>query len=321
MFRIKYVTLALAIALLFVNDHRCTAADITPGYSGMAQLSENSFLTVNDRKNQIEPGYRIGIIELTAKDGIVFTPVNVGDWKDEEGDPGDLEACCGIPGRSGEFLVAESGYYKGKFGRIFHFSLLKDSQGVWTVSVNKAFRIYNRKLDDKNCSYKGDEVEGIACFNSLGKTILVYGERGGLTSDGTKVGTIVWGALDFASYEFNQMGEAALVDKSLLCDRDCSDLLLTANGDSISVISVATQDKGDNGPFRSIVYRAGRFLVDANRKTVQFVLDCKPHILVDLSAIKVEAIAGPAKNAPDSKYSIGTDDELFGGIWRPLSGE
>jgi len=59
----------------------------------------------------------------------------------------------------------------------------------------------------------------------------------------------------------------------------------------------------------------------SKKKTVQFERDAKPHILSDLSGLKVEAIAGPAKNAPDSKYSIATDDEHFGGIWRPLFGE
>ena len=321
MLRIKYAVFSIAAAALLCHTSPASAGDI-PGYSGIAQVSDNAFLTVNDRKNPIESGYRLGVLAITAVDGIVFTPISVRDWMHSDKDPSDLEACCNIPGRDGEFLIAESGFFKGQFGRIFHVTLSKDKEGFWIVTVNKAFRIYNRKLNAKGRSYEGDQVEGIACFNALGKTMLVYGERGGSTHSGKKVGTIVWGTIDFETYQFDKFGEAPLVNQSVLGDRDCSAMRLAANEDgSISVLSVATRDAGDSGPFHSVLYRAGRFMVDPKKKTVQFERDAKPHILSGLSGLKVEGIAGPAKNAPDSKYSIATDDEHFGGIWRPLFGE
>ena len=310
----------MILAILLYHAPTATAADI-PGYSGMAQISENTYLTVNDRKNPIESGYRIGTIELTAGDGIVFTPIHVRDWRHDEKDPSDLEACCAIPGRDREFLIAESGFYKGNFGRIFHVALFKDPNGSWNIQVKKAIKIYTRRLDAKGRTYKGDQVEGIGCFNALGKTVLVYGERGGQTHQGKKVGTLVWGTIDLETDRFAKMGEAPLVNTSVLGDRDCSALRVIPDGHAaFSVLSVATRDAGDNGPFHSVLYRAGRFIVHPQNKTLQFERDTEPQILWELSGIKVEALSGPAQNAPESKYSIATDDEHLGGIWRPLFG-
>ncbi|MCP4256793.1 MAG: hypothetical protein GY774_04600 [Planctomycetes bacterium] len=319
--RIISTAFPIAVAALLYCPSLASSVDV-PGYSGMAQISDNTFLTVNDRKNPIESGYRLGVIAFTAVDGIIFTPISVEDWMHEDKEPSDLEACCSIPDRDGEFLVAESGFYKGDFGRIFRVVVSKNKEGFWTAAVKKAFTIYDRKLDAKDRSYKGDEIEGMACFEALGKTILVYGERGGPTDAGKKTGTIVWGTIDFATYRFGKLGEAPLVNQSVLGDRDCSALRLITNEDgSVSVLSVATRDADDNGPFHSVLFRAGRFMVNPKKKTIEFERDAKPQILSDLSGVKVEALAGPAKNAPDSKYSIATDDEHFGGVWRPLFGE
>jgi hypothetical protein len=309
----------LVLALLW-----CTipagASDV-PGYGGMTKISDNTFLTVNDRKNPIHPGYRLGIIKLTEKDGIVFTPIEVLDWMHEEKEPSDLEACCAIPGRGSEFLIAESGFYKGSFGRIFHIALSRAGGNAWNARVIKAFKIYTRPLDAKKRTFKGDQVEGLACFNALGKTILVYGERGGAVHNGKKLGTLVWGTLDLGTHRFQKIGEAPLVDTSLLDARDCSDIhLVPEKNGSISVLSIATQDAGDNGPFYSVLYRAGRFVIDPKAETVRFVRGAEPEIFSVLSGIKVDALAGPAKNAPESKYSIATDDEIYGGIWRPIFG-
>lgn len=319
MLHIKFVLFAIVIAALSSYGSPALPDD-NPGYSGMTQTSPNTFLAVHDGKHPTESGYRLSIIALTALNGVVVTPVGVSDWTVQDA-PSDLEAICAIPGRKGEFLVAESGFYEGKYGRMFHLTLVQDTEGFWTVTVNQSFKIYKRKLDLNSSSYQGDLVEGIACFNALGKTILVYAERGGLIHNGKKLGTIVWGTMDFDTYQFGKLGEAPLVGNSVLGDRDCSELFLTPNEDgSISVLSVATRDEGDNGPFHSVIFQAGQFIVDQKNKTIKFARDAKPQILAELSGIKVEALAGPARNAPKSSFSIATDDERYGGIWRPVFG-
>ncbi len=312
------MTCALAAATLVLLG-QAVAETGTPGYSGMVKVSDNAFFTVNDRKNPSEPGYRLGIVSLTPNSGIVFTPINVPDWNDEDGEPRDLEACCAVPGRANEFLLAESSVFDGNFGRTFHVTLSRDDRRVWRVVVNWVSRTYDRDLDRRRRTYSGDQIEGMACFNALGKTILVYGERGGSTRGGTKLGTIVWGAMDLGSGKFSKIGEAPLARRSLLGDRDCSALrLVRQEDDAVSVLSVATRDMGDNGPFRSLLYCAGQLAVDSDKRSIRFVRNDEPQVLSSLSGIKVEALSGPAKNAPKSKFSIATDDENFGGIWRPL---
>ena len=89
--------------------------------------------------------------------------------------------------------------------------------------------------------------------------------------------------------------------------------------------SVATSDPKDFGdprdlgPFRSAVYLGGTLTVTppdisfAPRKTEEIV-----HW--DFDGLKVEAIAAPAEMFKDTGgLSIATDDELYNGIWRPIS--
>lgn len=304
----------LCVAGLTVN-----AAE-QPGYSGMVLISKNTFLTINDRKNTIEPGSRLGVLTVTQNDGIFFCPLNVVDWLDrDDKEPSDLEACCSIPGRPNEFLLAESGYFENKYGRIFHVRLTKGEKNRWKVEVIQPFRIpYQRERDNKGTTYKGDEVEGMACFQAFGKNILVYGERGGQTKTGNKLARIIWGELNLDDHSFNLLGDEALVTSSLLGDRDCSDLFLKQGYDTQIVWSVSTIDSGDTGPFRSVVYRAGSLVLNKEKKKVKYMPLSDPIVSWHIDGLKVEALAAPAGSVSQSGFSIGTDDEDFGGIWRPL---
>jgi hypothetical protein len=98
--------------------------------------------------------------------------------------------------------------------------------------------------------------------------------------------------------------------------RGCSDLYL----DPAGVLWVATsEDTGDAGPFRSSVWRFGPFMPDRlsvfdhyfytdqlSRNNVAWVMD----------GIKIEALAAPLLDG--SVLSYATDDESYGGVWRPL---
>lgn len=288
-------------------------------YSDLVAVSGNSFLTVNDRKNPIHAGFRVGLLSVTRDKGIIFQPITVSNWRDREQAPSDLEACCAIPNRPNEFLLAESGCYNGKFGRIFHVLLTTCDAGPPSIVVLGVMRIYERKLDDRQRSFDGDNVVGIECFEAFGKTILVYGERGGQTHSGTKPGTIVWGELDLNEYQFKKIGESALVPRSFPGYRDCSALYLVADEKQrVSIFSVATTDPDDNGPFDSFIYRAGSFVLDTKSSAVTFEMDLQPTILATVPGLKVEGLAGPASNVPNSDFSIATDDENLGGVWRPV---
>jgi hypothetical protein len=296
---------------------RAVNAEEWPGYSGMVKITDNTFLTINDRKNLIEPGPRLGVLTILEDHGIIFYPLSVDDWFDREKEPSDLEACCSIPNRPNEFLLAESGYYKNKFGRIFHVRLTKTEECIWRVEVIQAVRIYNRKLDDKGSTYKFNQVEGIACYQAFGKTFLIYGERGG---QNTKLARIIWGELNLDKKDpFVLLGDKALVAKSLLGDRDCSDLFLKQGSDSHIVWSVATIDSDINtGPFKSVIYEAGSITLNTKKEIIDFEPNNDPNVIWQLDGLKVEALATPASSIPKSEVSIGSDDEDYGGIWRPL---
>ncbi|MDR4497135.1 MAG: hypothetical protein MRK02_04310 [Candidatus Scalindua sp.] len=315
----KYFTLFIALLMQLLISGLSVNGGVLPGISGMVRISEDTFLIIHDRKNTLEPGPRLDLLTITRDDGIFCNPLSVDDWLDEDQEPNDLEACCSIPGRPYEFLLAESGCYRNKFGRVFHIRLTKSEGSVWTVEVIQVFRIYHQKCDDEGNTYEGDQVEGIACFRAYGKTILVYGERGGKTEKSTKPGRIIWGELNLNKDDpFVLLGDNVLAASSLLGARDCSDLFLKQGHDSHIVWSVAVIDNGDRGPFKSVIYEAGSFVLSSKEGKIEFVLNPEPDIIWQLDGLKVEALAAPAGSVTQSVISIGTDDEDYGGIWRPL---
>jgi len=310
----------LVLGALLIPVFGLAYATEWPGYSGMALVEKNIFLAVNDLKSH-KSGSRVTILKITAKNGIEHETVTVeGDnWNHPDGKPSDLEACTAIPGRPFEFLLSESGKYKGRFGRIFHIRLNKVAEGKWRLFVLKALQIYDHELDDDQSTYKGDQVEGISCFRDVNnRLILVYAERGGKSKEGKKTARIIWGELDLDKYKFERHGTETLVTGTVLGGRDCSDLFLESENRSQIVWSVATIDEGDIGPFKSVVYRAGDLTMDPGKNRYQFESEPEPLIYWRLDGLKVEALAAPAAVVVKSGFSIGTDDEDFGGIWRPL---
>ena len=75
----------------------------------------------------------------------------------------------------------------------------------------------------------------------------------------------------------------------------------------------AAVDPGDDGPFRSVVYLIGH--VDANQNPPIKLYNSDTYWVID--GFKVEGVA--AREDDRLPLSIGTEDENFGGVWRPLS--
>ena len=289
-------------------------------YSDLAIVSDNVFLAVTDRKTPSESGCRVMLLNLTGSDGVQVQPVSVGDWRDSENEPSDLEACCKIPNRDNEFLLAESGCYHGRYGRIFHVTLNLENPRSPELTVNGVMRIYDRPLNAEQGSYSGDNVAGMVCFEAAGNFVLAFGERGGESAHGAKLGTLVWGQLDLEKHRFSRWGESPLVNKSVLQSRDCAALHLTEISDgSFSLLSVATQDPGGNGPFYSVVYRAGKFVPGKIEGRIEYQRCAALEVLSTIDGHKVEGLASSVSNAPKSDFSISTDDENLGGVWRAIT--
>jgi hypothetical protein len=271
------------------------------GYSGLVRIDESTFLVVHDTKDKSkEP--RLGTLTVQRGSSPLYFPVEV-DWGPEP--PNDLEGVCSVPNRMNEFLVIESGDER-KFARIFHIVLSKGLSRLsrWTISDKQIIPLSERTVN----------LEGLACVaDKTGRLILLLGERGGSKENPT--GKIRWGTLDLISRSFESSGEKKLtvpssIDLGQRETRACADLYVDAEH---RIWSVATQDQGNDGPFRSVIYQAGTINPDASDPIQLFP---RTDAAWTLDGVKVEGLAtSPIEGSP---MSIATDDENYEGIWRPL---
>lgn len=270
--------------------------------SGMVRLDHMSYLLVNDTKVG-EQGPRLGILKFSADMTPAYTELQA-NWESVGGLSNDLECLCAIPGREGEFLAAESRYRGNRFGRLIHFSLEPASEAggeriAQMLGVLQLPRLY-------------DQIEGMDIGRAAnGNLILVLGERG--TDD--LGGKISWGQIEFTgdSMSFLIQGDFSFKAPQLSAHedtRDCTDLYI--DGQNRLWVAAAI-DRGNKGPFESVVFRLGTF--DARRHRPTMSLD-PLEVMWQLDGFKVEAI-GAALSDPESLGFISEDEDL-GGIWRPL---
>lgn len=313
-----------------------------PGYSGMALLKDNRFVVVYDtkyKKNKKNRAPRVGLVtvEPVANGDILVdeTGINM-KWGKHRRPANDLEAICKVEGKENEFLLAESGdkLRYGVKGFIYHVKLKTGKKGKWKGAV------LNRiKMPDSLC-----EVEGIGCIDLNqngnankypGKYLVILGQRGGKNggncgwSDKNNPARIYWGILELKNgsgdLEFELSGHVTFTAVELGLNspgdvRSCSDLYV--DNDRRLWISAAV-DCGDRGPFRSVIYLAGKILPGNTSAPIQ-LLD-KPIVYWKDNRVKVEAIGPPPtfagtldalnKKAP-GLMSIGTDDEDLGSAWK-----
>ena len=294
------------------------AADVTSqppaaGISGMAQIDANSWLVVHDALS-FENGPRMSIITLSADSAPVFHPVTVDSWPDADGRASDLEALSPVPSRPGEYLMAESGTWQGKNGRIFHLRLDASTKQAAILGVMKL-----PVLADNKPHQVGDQYEGLACIRGIdGRLLLLLGERGG--SQKFPEGVIRWAILDIERHELHFTGkglEGVKVNapgkwKNRLANRDISDMYISPEG---KIWLSAAEDNGDNGPFTSVIYSPGRISGNFSQPVIA---DRHPEVWRTVGSVKIEALSGPAESVAGSRMSIGSDDENYGSIWRPV---
>ncbi len=296
------------VIFLFVYSQSVSASVI--GFSGMEQMDANSYLIVTDKKVRHD-GYRMGILRTVEDDKPVFSPLNIANWKHPDGQANDLESICRIPNKSNEFLLAEARYSKGKFGRIFHIEI-----GASGALVKNVFHL-PKIMDGEKIA--GNNFEGMVCLKKGNTTFVILGERGGSSS--YRNGRLYIGVLDYAH---SQLSWQEYLDKSVeivapgtwnntQAKRSISDLYLDQNG---IIWAVATEDAGDEGPFRSLIYQAASVSGQSEITPISAVNSKKAYWVID--GFKIESIAGPSAAVPDSYMSIATEDESYNGAWRPL---
>lgn len=275
----------------------------TPEMSGMARFGPDALLVISDAKGS-SPAPRASVLRLTGGKPLV-SPVIVDDWKGDP--PSDLEACCPVPGTSHDFFLAESGWWKDQAGRIFRLRLSHDPARGWVGTVVSSFHPF--PSPPGGSTPDPEQVEGMAAVLSpSGRIGLLLGRRG----SGEQPGRLVWGTLEGET--FSPAGEAPLDLREFVPGgRGCGDLSLVEEKGTWKVLSVAASDPGDQGPFRSVVCEVGTLGAGGMR-----FVPSSPKLLWQLDGLKVEALAPTPAGFGGSPFCVGTDDENYGGIWRPL---
>lgn len=292
-----------------------SAQAVELGFSGMTQMDDSHYLVVLDKK-VFHKGERVGVLKIGKKGKQSFKTVQVADWRDADGQASDLESVCKLPNTENEYLLAESGYWQGKFGRIFHVSLHKRQAEVLHVYHLPDFYSNAKGVD-------GDNFEGMECSARGDSTLIILGERGG--SERYPDGYLRFGVLnaDKSALDWHSYAHQALVIKApgvwrdAKAKRSISDLYLDKQG---TLWAVATEDAGDMGPFTSVIYAAAQLApqdkLAADQAPVRVISPRQVEWRVD--GFKVEALAAPTSRIAASRIAIGTEDEDFGGVWRAL---
>jgi hypothetical protein len=261
-----------------------TGTGMTEGISGLALVEHDSsrtlLLAVYDNKKEEQP--RLSLLTRRAGErGVQRQPIT---WTGAL--PIDLEAICRVPDKASEFLALTS---KGDLYRL----ALDRQRG--SVAVQAHARL-PRASD-------GSEFESFDVRVLGGKLIACWAERG----DKEQPAVVSCGVLDLAKLTIENSQEAVFTSPwPRDAARHMSDLRLTETG---VVLATATADPGDNGPFASALYLAGR--IDTAAGQVAFRAESSPARLWLTTKHKIEAlelVTGVAGG-----LIFGSDDEAAGG--------
>ena len=269
---------------------------LLPDLSGLAWVEGETFLAVHDAKVPDESGLpRVSLVEL-PHDGepLRWTPLAV-DWTD--GAPShDLESIARLPGTD-TYLLVESGNHGSPYQRVFVADLAGETLSVrevaaWPVPVY--------------------DVEGTAVARVGGDLYFLFAERAD-SEPGTE---IAWAKLTLDPLG---LGEVRRVPFRSLGPRGpgvrhVSALEVDERG---RVYAASAYDPDhDGGPFRSAVWCLGALRRDGGGDAT-LVLTEAPEHLATLGAVKVESLA-LYPSTGGAALVVGTDDEDYGGVVRPL---
>jgi hypothetical protein len=282
------------------------------GSSGMEKLGDNSYLVVYDLKNA-QAGTRLAMITITSEQ-MQISPISISDWG-EEGISNDLESICKIPGTIDEYFIAESGNWKGALGRIFHIRVDTTTFSAIVLGVTKLPYQHINTLE-----LVGDQYESMACLPyHSSERLLLLAERGG--SAVNPRGIVRWGIYNLSTHQlkFSDSGMQGMIvnapgnwmdEKN---KRDMTDLHIDAQG---GIWASASEDTSDMGPFYSVIYKLGQ--MDPENKERPFTINNNISKWVSVSGFKIEALSGPSQNI-NCTHAFGTEDEMYGGVWRAIS--
>jgi len=248
----------VCFVLFYLPAYATTTISSFPGISGIARMSSNEYLIVHDAKNceedkpRCDPkNPRIGLLNIKSASGrIEYKQLDFPAAASSLSS--DLEGVCRVPNKSNEFFLAESGYWDGKFGRIFHIRVTMQRRVVL--------------VDEFQLPKSGDQFEGIACIaiNSADVLILL-GERGG--SEANPKGVLRWGTYNLVTRQqpaWSEQSQEVTAPNPWGVSGLRTITGLSIDGENRLWGSAAVDPDNNDGPFRSVVYLIGH--VDVNIK-------------------------------------------------------
>jgi hypothetical protein len=267
--------------------------------SGLSWVEGDTFLAVHDAKNPEELDRpRVSLLRLpTSLAGIGWTKLSI-DWPAPLGQSGDLESVARIPGTN-LFLLVESG----------------ESQ----LAGRRLNRVFMVKIENSQLSLDSfvhlpqmfKNIEGSAVAKLGDRFVIICIERG----DHRAVTEVYWSYLQLRPLRFGSFQRVYFRPSGFAGRNKRPVTAVEIDSQNRVYVASAYDPEDDNGPFRSVIWRAGR--ITADRKNVRPGFQLRPVRLATLDGLKVESLAIRESNGKLELFA-GTDDENHGGILRPI---
>jgi hypothetical protein len=275
-------------------------ANTVPDFSGLAWVEGDTFLAVHDAKNPSENGRpRLSLLRLPESlAGITWKPLAI-DWPPPQGWSSDLESIARVPGTE-MYLLVESGERRSdgqRFRRVYLVQL-KNAQAVLLFFAELPGVFEN--------------IEGSAVARLGDRLIFICAERG----DGKLNSEVYWTDLQLDPLRFGTFRKTSFKSVGFAGKnkRPVSAIDIDASG---RIYVASAYDPDDNGPFTSVIWRAGHIRADRNKR-VRLVFHMKPLKLATLDGLKVESLAVREGKEGTIELFAGMDDEYYGGAVRPI---
>jgi hypothetical protein len=304
--RAAIVTGCLLIALVawtggagnLANTQTEQSVTSIPDLSGLEWVEGDTFLAVHDAKNPEELDRpRVSLLRLPKSlDGIAWTSFNL-KWPEPLGPSGDLESIARIPGTD-LFLLVESGESQLAGRRLNRVFLIKieNSQPILDSFVHLPQMFKN--------------IEGSAVAKIGDRFVIICIERG----DHRAVTEVYWSYLQLNPLRFGSFQKAYFRPSGFAGRNKRPVTAVEIDSRNRVYVASAYDPEDDNGPFRSVIWSAGR--ITADRKGGP-VFQLRPVRLATLDGLKVESLAIRESNGKLELFA-GTDDENYGGVLRPI---
>jgi hypothetical protein len=272
-----------------------------PDFSGLAWVEGDTFLALHDAKYPEEKDRaRASLIRLPSSlDGITLKPLAI-SWPLPQGPSSDLESIARIPGTN-SFLLTESGEHRDdgqRFRRVF-LTELRDGQLVFRSFTELPATVNN--------------IEGSAVWKTRDRLIFVCAER----ADGRSSAEFYWADLELQPLRVGAFQKAYFSPVGFTGANRRPVSAIEVDGLGQIYIASAYDTEDDNGPFTSVIWRAGRFQNDRKGGARPLFL-IRPQRLARLDGLKVESLAIREKQGGVIELFAGTDDENYGGAVRHI---